>query len=66
METSERLMTLNELAEMLGVPVSTIYGWRCRHEGPPGYRVGRYVRYRRTAVEAWLEMQTDHERTVGR
>ena len=61
METSDRLMTLAELAEMLGIPVNTVYGWRCRGEGPPGYRIGRHVRYRRSAVEQWLETQTDHE-----
>jgi excisionase family DNA binding protein len=66
METTDRLMTLTELAEMLGIPVNTLYGWRCRGEGPPGYRIGRYVRYRRSAVETWLESQTDHERTVRR
>ena len=25
--------------------------------GPQGYRIGRHVRYRRTAVESWLEKQ---------
>ncbi len=64
MESADRLMTLAELSEMLGVPVNTVYGWRCRGEGPPGYRIGRHVRYRRTAVEAWLETQTDHERVA--
>ena len=62
MENTDRLMTLAELSEMLGIPVNTLYGWRCRGEGPPGYRIGRYVRFRRTAVETWLERQTDHER----
>jgi len=62
----EKLMSPGELSEMLGVPVNTIYGWRSRGEGSPGYRVGRHVRYRRAAVEAWLEMQTDQRRLVGR
>ncbi|WP_041791787.1 helix-turn-helix domain-containing protein [Microlunatus phosphovorus] len=66
METSDRLMTLAELAEMLGIPVNTLYGWRCRGEGPPGYRIGRHIRYRRAAVETWLETQTDHQHTVRR
>ena len=66
METSDRLMTLAELAEMLGIPVNTLYGWRCRGEGPPGYRIGRHIRYRRTAVEEWLETQSDHQHTVRR
>ena len=64
METSDRLMTLAELAEMLGIPVNTLYGWRCRGEGPPGHRIGRHIRYRRAAVEEWLETQTDHHRLV--
>lgn len=60
--STDRLMTMAELAEMLGVPVNTIYGWRCRGEGPPGYRIGRHVRYRRDAVEEWLEAKTDDAR----
>lgn len=62
MDAADRLMTLAELSEMLGIPVNTLYGWRCRGEGPPGYRIGRHVRYRRTAVEAWLQTQTDQDR----
>jgi excisionase family DNA binding protein len=63
--TGERLMTLTELSEMLGVPIHTLYGWRHRSEGPVGYRIGRHVRYRRAAVEAWLETQADHRDRLG-
>lgn len=66
MDTVDRLMTLAELADMLGVPVNTVYQWRTRGEGPPGYRIGRHVRYRRTAVEAWLELQTDDRHAAVR
>ena len=59
---AEKLMTLPELAELLGVPMGTLYGWRHRGEGPPGYRIGRHVRYRRAAVEAWIESQADTRR----
>ena len=55
----ERLMTLPELSEMLGVPIESLYGWRHRGDGPVGYRIGRHVRYRRSAVEDWLETQAD-------
>lgn len=61
----EPLMTLTDLSEMLGVPVATLYGWRHRGEGPPGYRVGRHVRYRRSAVEEWLAGQADQARIAG-
>ncbi|HLM20628.1 MAG TPA: helix-turn-helix domain-containing protein [Propionibacteriaceae bacterium] len=63
--TGERLMTLTELSEMLDVPIDTLYGWRHRGEGPAGYRIGRHVRYRRSAVEAWLETQADHRDRLG-
>ena len=59
---SERLMTLTELSELLGVPMSTLYVWRYRGEGPTGYRIGRHVRYRRSVVEAWIETQADQLR----
>ena len=55
----DRLMTITDLSEMLGVPVDTLYGWRHRGEGLAGYRIGRHVRYRRAAVEAWLDTQID-------
>ncbi len=55
----ERLLTISDLSRMLGVPVDTLYGWRHRGEGPQGYRIGRHVRYRRAAVEAWLAGRLD-------
>ena len=60
--SSERLMTLADLSELLGVPMSTLYAWRYRREGPAGYRIGRHVRYRRSVVEAWIETQADRLR----
>ncbi len=62
----EPLMTVADLSEMLNIPINTLYGWRARGEGPVGYRVGRHVRYRRSAVVAWLETQADHERMIRR
>lgn len=57
MEQRDRLLTVQELAEYLGVPVATLYQWRYRREGPPGFRVGRHVRYRRADVEDWIEQR---------
>lgn len=62
----ERLLSLPELSEMLGVPIHTLYGWRHRGEGPVGYRIGRHVRYRRSAVEAWLELHRDRRDAAAR
>jgi excisionase family DNA binding protein len=56
----DRLISLRDLAEFLGVSVSTIYNRRYRGEDlPRGYRVGRQVRYRMSDVEAWLDQQAD-------
>jgi excisionase family DNA binding protein len=52
-------MSLADVSEMLGIPVHTLYRWRYKGDGPVGYRVGRHVRYRREAVEAWLEQHVD-------
>ena len=49
------ILSVAELAAYLGVPVSTIYFWRGRGEGPPGFKVGRQVRYRADDVSLWLE-----------
>lgn len=55
----QKLMTLAEVADYLGIPTATLYSWRSRAEGPVGIRVGRHVRYRPEAVEAYLEAKTD-------
>jgi excisionase family DNA binding protein len=59
LKAGDKLMSLTDVSEMLGIPVHTLYRWRYRGYGPVGYRVGRHVRYRREAVEAWLEQQAD-------
>lgn len=50
-------MTVEAVAEYLGVPVATVYAWNSRGLSPKRYRVGKYVRYRRTDVEAWIDQQ---------
>lgn len=50
-----KLWGINDVADYLGVPVGTLYQWRSRGEGPPGRRVGKYVRYKPDDVEDWFE-----------
>ncbi len=60
MEEREQLLTIRQLAELLQVPVSTIYRWRHIGEGPRGIRVsGRHVRYRLEDVEAFLQQRME-------
>lgn len=51
----DRLLTVEDVAEFLGVPVATLYAWRCRGLGPRGLKVGRHLRYRRAEVDRWLD-----------
>jgi excisionase family DNA binding protein len=46
-------MTPEEVAERLGVPRATLYAWRYKNIGPAAVRLGRHLRYRVEAVEAW-------------
>jgi excisionase family DNA binding protein len=55
----DRLWTVQDLAEFLSVPVATVYRWRSTGEGPHGFRIGRYVRYRDRDVQAWLDSCSD-------
>ncbi|MEU3068965.1 helix-turn-helix domain-containing protein [Streptomyces sp. NPDC006906] len=57
------LMSAEELADFLGVPLNTVYIWNHRHQGPRAHKVGRYLRYRWPEVEAWLEAQAVNRAT---
>jgi excisionase family DNA binding protein len=54
----ERLWSVEDLSEYLGVSAMTIYYWRTTGYGPKGTRVGRYVRFRPDEVRAWYEAQS--------
>jgi hypothetical protein len=40
---TDRLMTMAEVSDLLGIPISTLYGWRHRGEGPAGYRIPDFL-----------------------
>jgi len=52
--TSGSLMTAGEVAELLGVPKSWVYE-QSRRGRIPTVMLGRYRRYRLTAIEEWLK-----------
>ncbi|WP_060903936.1 MULTISPECIES: helix-turn-helix transcriptional regulator [Streptomyces] len=53
----DRYLTPEDLAAMFAVPIETVYGWRRKRTGPPGFRIGKHVRYDPTAVRAWVDNQ---------
>jgi len=51
------LLKVHEVAELLQVPVSWVYGRMRKRslERLPGYRLGKYWRFRRSEVLAWVD-----------
>ena len=58
-----RLLTVQELADLLQVPPKTIYAWRYRGLGPTAVPVGKYLRFRPEDVAAWLEARAEPDRS---
>lgn len=50
----EKLMNTNELAEYLGIAVSTIVDYRLKGIGPVYVKIGHLVRYRKVDVDNWV------------
>lgn len=58
-ETDDHLLSIDELARYLAVLPKKLYAWRTHGEGPPGFRVGKHVRYRWSDVQAWIQQQIE-------
>jgi excisionase family DNA binding protein len=53
-EKSSQVMTIDELATYLKIPKSTLY--KLVREGKiPSQKVGRHWRFRKKAIDRWLE-----------
>lgn len=52
------LLSPQELAAFVGVPLATIYRWNHLRTGPAFVKVGRHVRYRPADVESWMTAHT--------
>jgi excisionase family DNA binding protein len=53
------LLSLKQLAAYLDIPPTTLYLWRQQGKGPPGFFVGKQLRFRVSDVQRWLEEQAD-------
>lgn len=53
----DKLLTADEVATLLGVPVKTLYRWRWLGKAPRAVKVGRHLRFRQADVEQWLDGQ---------
>jgi nitrogen PTS system EIIA component len=58
---SNKLMTIEELADKLSMKKSTLYQWT--HEGfIPHIKMGKLLRFRWSDVERWLDERTRNGR----
>jgi excisionase family DNA binding protein len=58
-ESEASLLTPEEAAAFLAMPVLTLQTWRAHRTGPRYYKIGRRVRYRHSDLERWLQQQAD-------
>lgn len=55
----ERLLSLREAADVLGVKEATLRDWRVDRKGPPAVKYGRLVRYRPSDLDQWIADQIE-------
>jgi excisionase family DNA binding protein len=58
---AEILLTAQEVAERLKVPVKTLHQWRKNGWGPQGKKLGVRVVFREKDVDAWIQDQFEKE-----
>jgi len=49
----DRWLSVDEIAEYLGVSKDTIYAW-VTSKGMPGHKVGRFWKFKRDDVDVWV------------
>ncbi|MFI9805039.1 helix-turn-helix domain-containing protein [Streptomyces sp. NPDC052301] len=50
----DRYLTPDDIAGMFEVPKETVYQWRKKRIGPPGFRIGKHLRYDPADVKAYV------------
>jgi excisionase family DNA binding protein len=65
-QAASRLLTVEEVADLLHVPVSWVYGRMRKRslERLPAYRLGKYWRFREDEIQAWVNRQCGDGRSA--
>lgn len=61
----DALLTIEEVAELLRMPVASLRYWRVLGTGPRGFIIGRRLRYVRADVFHWLVEQRENDPTAA-
>ena len=49
----DRWMSVDDIAEYLGVSKDTVYSW-VASKGMPGFKVGRFWKFKKEDVDTWV------------
>jgi predicted DNA-binding transcriptional regulator AlpA len=60
MSARERLIRIEDVAELTGVSVNTLRYWRHSKTGPKSAKFGRRIVYREADVIAWIDQQFEN------
>lgn len=55
----DELLTIEQVADLIRMPVATLRYWRVLDSGPCGFIIGRRLRYWRQDVLDWLDEQRE-------
>ncbi|MER7839200.1 helix-turn-helix domain-containing protein [Streptomyces sp. NPDC096040] len=61
----DRYLTPDDIAEMFEVPKETVYQWRRKHMGPPGFRIGKHLRYDPADVRAYVARRKTADQSIA-
>ena len=55
--SGDQILSPKQVSEELQIPVKTIYAWRYQGTGPPSFRAGKHLRFRRSDITSWVQAQ---------
>ncbi|QQM66445.1 helix-turn-helix domain-containing protein [Pseudoalteromonas sp. LC2018020214] len=61
---TERWLSVEEIANHLGVSKDTVYAWR-EKKGLPAHRVGRFWKFKANEVDDWIRSGNASESSDG-
>lgn len=64
MPMEDRWLSVDEIAEYLGVTRETIYAWLSKKD-LPGHRVGRLWKFKRAEIDEWVRAGGANPNDVG-
>ncbi|MFF0133998.1 helix-turn-helix domain-containing protein [Streptomyces mirabilis] len=61
----DRYLTPDDIAEMFEVPIETVYQWRKKRTGPPGFRIGKHLRYDPVDVRTYVSERKNADQAAA-